>query len=454
MLLIASILSVVVYHTVMWDFHVAAGNDGWRSTTVDDRDIGGTSVTEDLSDFLTMKFSYRTFDSDSKSYALFLLMPPKAARPIDLSWFDHVTLKARLKEGSSQKFLLMLRDRVDHLFAPEDYSTRKSNEAYFELTTQPQTITIDRESFVVPRWWIEANAVIPSDSVTSFSKFEWLEIAVGDPQVASEGTVIIDEICFSGPLVPPVRFYQGLFVAWLLFASLLCLRCFKKFKKKRALRLFRLSQVARMQSGPTSESPQTLLLGDTCEIEKYDPLTNLLSNVGLRRSLDEALLAVRKGDYPVSIILFDVDDMTLFNATAGRSGGDELLQSIAAIAKQEVSQQCILGRLRDDQFLIVCQNSDRDDAKTLACRLKNSIEQETKGTCSFGIHQLNPINTFEESIERAAKCVREAKFNGKNKVVLFSLRSPQAGSSESRFKSPPFPSVGLESPTADKTLTK
>ena len=41
---------------------------------------------------------------------------------------------------------------------------------------------------------------------------------------------------------------------------------------------------------------------------------------------------------------------------------------------------------------------------------------------------MNPINHFEEVFERVSKCVCEAKFNGKNKVVLFSLRVPKMAS--------------------------
>lgn len=451
MLFIVSLLSVLIYHTVMREFRITAASGDWKTLTVDDRDIGGESFTEDLSSPQGMGFSFRTVDSDTKSYALFLVMPEEELQTVDLSWFQNVSLKAHLVGGSSQNFLFMIRDRADHLFDAENNSTRKCNEAYFELTSQPQTITLDRDSFMVSRWWVQENAALPSDSVSSFSQFEWLEIAICDPQSASEGTVVIDEICFSGPVMSPLKFYQGLFAAWLLLASLLSFGFLKKYKKRRAIRRFRLSQLAKMQSELPTPETSNLLESDTCEIDTYDFLTTVLTEFGLRQSIDQALQAVRNGDCPVSIVLFDVDDLTLLNESAGMASGDRLLQSVAAIAADEVGEDEILGRLGGDQFLIVCTGKDRNQSKALACRLRARIDRETTATCSFGVHQLNPINTFEESIERASRCVREAKFNGKNKVVLFSFRSPTRASLENRSNLPPFSTVDLEPQAASQS---
>jgi diguanylate cyclase (GGDEF)-like protein len=428
-LLVMSLVSVAIFHTQRRELRITPDSPNWHTQTVDDRNAGGNSFAEDLSNTRQLRFAFKTVDAVNKSYALFLIMPSEKLQPYDLDWFETLTIKAHVKGDFPQQFLIQLKERVDHLFDKSDYASRKCNEAFFELTSRPQSVTIDRDNFSVPRWWIAEKAVIPEDSAASFKQFEWIEIAVCDPQSANQDTVVIDEISFSGPILSPVQFYQGLFTAWLFLATVLSFKAFRNFKKKRAMRRVRLNQLAQIKSEVHSDLTMGARIdGENGDAEQYDSLTQVLTKFGLQQTINQALDAVREGIHPVSIILFDVDDLRAFNHDSGNECGDQVLCQIAEIATQEIGQKQAFGRWGGDQFLVICQSQDRNVTRALASRLRSRIENETACTCSFGIHQLNPINTFDESIERVSRCIREAKFNGKNKVVMFSLRQPTTAS--------------------------
>lgn len=85
----------------------------------------------------------------------------------------------------------------------------------------------------------------------------------------------------------------------------------------------------------------------------YDSLTDLPNRALLldiiRRSIDAA-----KSNYTlVGLFLIDIDKFSHINDLFGRSKGDILLTKIAAIIKNNLPENCILGRIGGDEFLVV-----------------------------------------------------------------------------------------------------
>ena len=418
----ATVLFVIAFQCLQREYNIDAHSTGWKSHVADDRIDGGSSFIENLSNDSQLKFAFETQDTNGKAYALYLLMPEDVKSTTDLSWFTDITIKAHVENSQPQQFLVILRDKVDRLYLEDDTSSMKYNESFLELTDKTQTIKIPKDSFQVPRWWVVEKAVQPEDTAPTFNNFTWIEFAILDPQKASSGTVVIDSITFTGPFIPPVDFYRGLFGVWFLLALPLCTRFYTNSKKTRSIRRSRRNHESEGKT-PKVRSEKGSVISDTIEIDSHDSLTGLPNRFGVRDDIDKAIQAVRNGDEKANVILFDVDDLQLLNKTRGEPEGDRLLQQIAAIASAALPPKHTLARWGGDQFLILCLGQSRESSKDLACELRKQIERETSSTCSFGVHQINPINHFEEVFERASKCVDEAKFKGKNKVVLFNLRA-------------------------------
>ena len=425
-LFLVTIVFVIAFHCFQREYEVNAQSADWQSHAVDDRSVGGDSFVEDLSDKSRLKFAFETHDTQKDAYALFLMMPENLEATKDISWFQNITIKAHVEGPESEQFLFILRDKVKKLYSPDDSSSMKYNQTLIELTNKSQTITIPRASFHVPRWWVIEKAAKMSDTAPTFNHFTWIELAVCNPRKASSGTVVVDSISFAGPIVAPVDFYRGLFGIWFLLAVPLCTRFYLNSQKTRSIRRSRRLQEAQIESrSEKGQSKNVLPIDDTVEIEDHDLLTELPNRFGIRDEIEEAIQAVRKGEDQANVILLDVDDMKTFNVSQGEDAGDKLLQQIATIARAALPPGHSLARWEDDKFLILCLGQSRADSKELACEIRRQIENQTSSTCSFGVHQMNPINNFEEVFERASKCVEEAKFHGKNKVVLFNFRVPK-----------------------------
>lgn len=429
-LLLMTIGLAIAYQSLTQELVVNAQTENWTTSCGDDRSNGGKSFIEDLSDSEAFRFSYTTEKNDRTSYAVFLISPPGEDGGFDLDWFSEIKIRARAEGTPRQQFLIHLRDRPDH-FSGDDNDSRsyKYNEALMELSQQPQTITLLRDNFMVPRWWVAEKSVLPKDASVSFSNIQWIEIAVCRANHENSGVVVIDEISFHGPMISTENFYSLLAGIWSLMAIPLCFRIYSSLKKARTIRRIRRDQMAQQESGSKADfAPPAALAktSDTGEILRNDELSGLLTSFGIQDDIDSALQAVRSGNDQANIILIDIDDLEMLNRTSGRAAGDEVIRQVASVIKENLSEGQTACRWSDDKFLIVCKGRGRDDSRKFACHLRKQIEEETPTTCSFGVHRLNPINTFEEAYQRATKCVQEAKFNGKNKVVLFNLRSTSA----------------------------
>lgn len=428
-LFVVTIALGIAQQTLNRELVIDAQTTNWTSSCSDDRDSGGMSFTEDLSTSEALSFSYTTQDNDGNSFAIFNILPPEDGAAFDLDWFSHIKIRARAQGEDKQQFLVYLRDRPAHLGADEDPTASKYNEGFIELTEQAKTISLPRESFIVPRWWIAEKSVLPEDVSPSFSNIQWIEFAVCRPNRANSGVVVIEEISIRGPLISPINFYKFLFGIWSLQSIPLCARLYSNIKTTRTIRRICLNQLAQQESGSKADIQSTTgkaKSADTVRIDRYDDLSGLPTQLGMQDTIDEALQAVRKGNAQANIILIDIDDLDRLNRTSGLPAGDTLIRQIASIVQQRLPQGHKVGRWSGDKFLIVCLGKNRDESRKFACTLRECIAEETSATCSFGVHQLNPINSFEEAYERAAKCVQEAKFNGKNRVVLFNLRSTTA----------------------------
>lgn len=446
-LLLLTILLVIAQQTLTRELSVDPKIGNWTTHCSDDRANGGKSFTEDLSSSDALSFSYRTQDNDQISYAIFRVTPPyeeqggneeeqrneeerkNEERTLDLNWFTEVKIRARAEGEEKQQFLIYIRDQPAHFVSDGDPTASKYNEAFIELSEQTQSISLPRDCFVVPRWWVTKKSVVPQDAATSFSNVKQIEIAVCHPNQANSGLVVIEEISIRGPLISPINFYKLLFCIWSLLSIPLCVSLYASIRKAIAIRKIRRNQVALQESGSRADMQATTAKAkssDTKELLRHDELTGLLTSFGSQEAIDEALKAVRNGNAQANIILVDIDDMDVFNRTSGMSAGDALIRQIAGVIETNLPEGNSVCRWKDDKFLIVCHGNGRDESRKLACALRKCIDEETSATCSFGVHQLNPINSFEEAYERASKCVQEAKFNGKNKVVLFNLRSTMA----------------------------
>jgi diguanylate cyclase (GGDEF)-like protein len=152
-----------------------------------------------------------------------------------------------------------------------------------------------------------------------------------------------------------------------------------------------------------------------------DPLTSMFNRHFMQDRVEqEKQLSLRK-KAPLCLILIDIDYFKAVNDQHGHVVGDLVLQEIASIVCSTIRDMDVAARWGGEEFIVLCPDSNLDDAIKLAGRLKDAVGQfefNTIGhlTCSFGVAQHHAKESFVEWFERADKALYKAKNTGRNTI--------------------------------------
>lgn len=155
------------------------------------------------------------------------------------------------------------------------------------------------------------------------------------------------------------------------------------------------------------------------------PLTGLYN----RRYFDERIHGMidsaRRYKRPLTMIAMDLDRFKAINDNLGHLAGDEALKSVSAVFKKEVRSTDLLVRMGGDEFLLILDSIDQQNARLLAERLCSAVEElgiyaneTTKLGVSIGLSQLEDDETLEEWLERTDDILYHAKADGRSRVAV------------------------------------
>lgn len=120
----------------------------------------------------------------------------------------------------------------------------------------------------------------------------------------------------------------------------------------------------------------------------HDQLTGLYNRAYYEEEL-ERLNASR--EYPITIIVADVNGLKLINDSMGHDKGDQLLTACAQILKKDFRASDILARVGGDEFVAILPRTDEKAGAGILARLRLSIERHNQEhpelplNVSFGI---------------------------------------------------------------------
>lgn len=124
--------------------------------------------------------------------------------------------------------------------------------------------------------------------------------------------------------------------------------------------------------------------------------TDYLTGLPNRRATEEALarewerLRRRSGSFalsrgeldemrpspPVSVVMIDVDDFSVFNDEHGHHTGDEMLRRTALVLRSALRSCDLVGRWGGEEFLALLPETDFAGAAIVAERLRNAVESD------------------------------------------------------------------------------
>lgn len=140
----------------------------------------------------------------------------------------------------------------------------------------------------------------------------------------------------------------------------------------------------------------------------------------------------RRDQYPLSILLGDIDNFKAFNDTYGHQAGDDCLCQVAAAFRAALRRPGdFCARYGGEEFVAILPQVDREGAKVVAERMRDNVERlgiahsrhQPEGivTLSIGVATLaaNATGSHEELIRQADDALYRAKAEGRNRVVCF-----------------------------------
>ena len=114
----------------------------------------------------------------------------------------------------------------------------------------------------------------------------------------------------------------------------------------------------------------------------HDQLTGLYN----RRFFEEELRRLdTKRNYPLALVMGDVNGLKLVNDSFGHSAGDQLLRKAADIMQIGCRSDDILARLGGDEFVIILPKTDAHGAEAVIQRIKVLLENEKVEAISLSV---------------------------------------------------------------------
>jgi diguanylate cyclase (GGDEF)-like protein len=153
-----------------------------------------------------------------------------------------------------------------------------------------------------------------------------------------------------------------------------------------------------------------------------DPLTGIFNRLRFNDLLLQAVDEARRYRFPLSLIMFDIDHFKKVNDIHGHLVGDRVLQRVADLVGGTTRKVDILARWGGEEFMVLSKHTDREQARTLAEKLRQTVEAcRIEGchpvTCSFGVTQFLESDTPESLTGRADAALYRAKNEGRNRVT-------------------------------------
>ena len=159
-----------------------------------------------------------------------------------------------------------------------------------------------------------------------------------------------------------------------------------------------------------------------------DPLTNVFNRRYLEETLDRELSRAARENYPVCIIMMDIDHFKQVNDTYGHEAGDLVLKAIAEMLSEQCRRGDFACRYGGEEFVVVMPNISLDTAYERAENLRRSLNllrvpyecYRHNMPISMGIACYPENGQARESILRAAdEAMYAAKEAGRDHILSY-----------------------------------
>jgi len=155
--------------------------------------------------------------------------------------------------------------------------------------------------------------------------------------------------------------------------------------------------------------------------------TDLLTGVGNRRRLDEALAAEvkrsKRFNHSLCLLIVDLDHFKNVNNHYGHAMGDEVLKRLVALLSEHCRQSDLIARSGGEEFVILLPGTSLENAAACAERIRQQlgaqplVRQVGRITASFGVAMRAESEESDDLMRRADQALYRSKKEGRNRVT-------------------------------------
>jgi len=187
---------------------------------------------------------------------------------------------------------------------------------------------------------------------------------------------------------------------------------------------------------------RTRMMEKLQKLATTDGLTKLYNSRSFYSQLELEVDRFNRYKHPLSLLLLDLDNFKEFNDNFGHLEGDKVLVRFSQIIQDCLRINDSAYRYGGEEFTVILPETNGDEAKTVAQRIRSSLEAENftptpdqpaKITISIGVTQYFPKEELSAFIRRADQAMYFSKQNGRNRVTVL-LAEPHV---KSKLKAKP-----------------
>ncbi len=169
-----------------------------------------------------------------------------------------------------------------------------------------------------------------------------------------------------------------------------------------------------------------------------DGLTGVFVRRHFLERFEEEIRRGVKHNFPLSVLMLDIDHFKRYNDEFGHLVGDATLREVVQVVRANVRNVDIVARYGGEEFVVVIPETGEQGALEVAERIRSAVarrafrvyDEETKVTVSIGIsifpQDLSPqaeeksdANLIFDLLQKADRALYRAKEEGRNRVVAY-----------------------------------
>ncbi|MBI5183261.1 MAG: diguanylate cyclase [Nitrospinae bacterium] len=207
----------------------------------------------------------------------------------------------------------------------------------------------------------------------------------------------------------------------------------KELKRDPGLRVSLLDYFVNMDN--RLKNPKIIELSIYEETERktlIDGLTGLYNYRYFKTAIENAVKTSDRNDLPVSLLFCDLDNFKEYNDKYGHLCGDQILIAVSDVMKKNFRPSDIVARYGGEEFAVIMSGTDKTGILISANRLmerikkinykkmKIPVKEDITISCGIASYPIDAKND-EEFVSCADSALYQAKYEGKNRIILYSL---------------------------------